>query len=250
MTFAISGGLGLAWLWAIGEIGVMRLPALAWAHGVGGLFGYHALFFAALAWAPPAEANLLNYMWPLLVVLLSSPLLGLRLTARHTLGVGIGLCGSILLLAHQTDFSWQASLGYLCAAGAATTWAVYSVTARRLRSVPTKAVVGFCAATAVLAAVAHTLFEPTVIPDRRALAAVLALGIGPAGGAFLLWDCGMKNGDPRLLGSLAYAVPVASTLILGVAGLAELSASTFAAALAVVLGGWVAATAEGGRKSA
>jgi len=61
----------------------LRISPLAWLHdGVGGLFGYHALFFAAMAHAPAAEANLLNYMWPLLIVLLSAPLLGLRLTFR------------------------------------------------------------------------------------------------------------------------------------------------------------------------
>src|SRR5580692_9735172 len=58
MTFAVPGGLGLAWLWRAGGLGALRLPAVAWLHGVGGLFGYHALFFAAMARAPAAEANL------------------------------------------------------------------------------------------------------------------------------------------------------------------------------------------------
>jgi drug/metabolite transporter (DMT)-like permease len=123
------------------------------------------------------------------------------------------------------------------------TWAFYSVLARRMRSVPTRAVVGYCAVSAVLAAVAHTLFETTVVPDWQALFAILALGVGPVGAAFLLWDFGMKRGDPRLLGVLAYATPVASTIILGLAGFAPLSLTTVAAALLVVTGGWIAATA-------
>jgi drug/metabolite transporter (DMT)-like permease len=248
MTFAVSGGVGLAWLGAVGELGALRLPPRAWAHGVGGLFGYHTLFFAALAWAPAAEANLLNYMWPLLVVLLSGALLGLRLSGRHLLGVGIGLCGCVLLLADRARFTPQATLGYLCAVGAAATWALYSVTARRMRGVPTKAVIGFCAATAVLASVAHLLLEATVVPDWRAAAAVLALGLGPVGGAFLLWDHGMKQGDPRLLGALAYAVPVASTVLLGLAGFAPLSLATLASVLLVVAGGALAATAGRARR--
>jgi drug/metabolite transporter (DMT)-like permease len=59
-----------------------------------------------------------------------------------------------------------------------------------------------------------------------------------------LWDFGMKRGDPRLLGALAYATPVASTIILGLAGFAPLSFTTVAAALLVVAGGWVAANAQ------
>jgi drug/metabolite transporter (DMT)-like permease len=240
MTFAVSGGLGLTWLWAMRRL---RVPPLAWLHGVGGLFGYHALFFAAMARAPAAEANLLNYTWPLLIVLLSAPLLGLRLTVRHLLGVITGLSGSFLLLAQGTSFTVGAVLGYVCAVGAALTWALYSVLARRMRTVPTEAVIGFCAVSSILAAGAHILFESTVVPDRETVFAVVALGLGPVGAAFLLWDIAMKRGDPRLLGSLAYATPVASTIILGLAGFAPLSLSTVAATLLVVAGGWIATSA-------
>jgi drug/metabolite transporter (DMT)-like permease len=222
---------------------MLRLSPLAWVHGVGGLFGYHALFFAAMALAPPAEANLLNYTWPLLIVLLSAPLLGLRLTARHVMGVLAGLSGSLLLLCQGADFKLDAVIGYICAIGAASTWALYSVFSRRMHAVPTTAVIGFCAASAILAAIAHALFETTVFPDWRALLAILALGVGPVGAAFLLWDFGMKQGDPRLLGALAYAIPVASTIILGLAGFASLSLVTIAAALLVTAGGVIAAGA-------
>lgn len=244
MAFAVSGSLGMAWLWAVRGLDALRVPPLAWVHGVGGLFGYHALFFAAMAHAPAAEANLLNYTWPLLIVLLSAPLLGLRLTVRHLLGVATGLLGSLLLLAQGTSFTAGALLGYLCAVGAAVTWALYSVLARRMRMVPTRAVIGYCAASAVLAAAAHLLFETTIVPGWQTLLPVLALGLGPVGVAFLLWDFGMKQSDPRLLGALAYATPVASTVILGLAGFAPLNVVTVAAALLVVTGGWIAASAQ------
>jgi drug/metabolite transporter (DMT)-like permease len=244
MAFAVSGGLGLVWLGASRGLATLRVSPLAWLHGVGGLFGYHALFFAAMALAPAAEANLLNYTWPLLIVLLSAPLLGLQLTARHVLGVLGGLGGSLLLLFQGADFRLDAVIGYICAVGAASTWALYSVLARRMHSVPTTAVIGFCAVSAVLAAIAHALFEKTVFPDWRAMLAILALGVGPVGAAFLLWDFGMKQGDPRLLGALAYAIPVASTIILGLAGFASLSWVTLAAALLVTAGGVIAASAQ------
>lgn len=243
MAFGVSGGLGLVWLWARGRLGVLRVPALGWVHGVGGLFGYHALFFAAMAHAPAAEANLINYTWPLLIVLLSAPVLGLRLTPRHLIGVAIGLCGSLLLLVRGTSFTGDALFGYCCAGGAAVAWALYSVLARRMQAVATEAVIGFCAASAVLAALAHLVFEVSVMPDRWALVATVGLGIGPVGVAFLLWDFGMKRGDPRLLGALAYGTPVASTIVLGIAGFAVLSALTCVAVLLVVTGGWVAAGA-------
>jgi drug/metabolite transporter (DMT)-like permease len=244
MSFCVAGGLGLAVLATRGRLGVLRQPPIVWLHGVGGLFGYHALYFAALAYAPAVEANLLNYTWPLLIVLLSAPILGLRLGPRRLAGVGLGFLGSLVLLGGGARFPAEAWFGFVCAAGCALTWSTYSVTAKRLAAVPTEAVAGFCAASAALAAAAHVAFEPSVMPDARQGLAALVLGLGPVGAAFFLWDFGMKRGDPRLLGTLAYAVPVASTLLLIAAGNGSLSWNVAAALLLVTGGGWLAATAR------
>jgi drug/metabolite transporter (DMT)-like permease len=245
MAFAVGGALALGVVAARGRLGALRQGPLAWAHGVGGLFGYHALYFAALALAPAVEANLLNYLWPLLIVLLSAPILGLRLGARRLAGVGLGFAGCALLVGAGASFPAGAALGFACAVGCAVVWAVYSVTSKRMAAVPTDALAGFCIATALLAGAAHLAFETTVMPDARQWLAVLLLGAGPLGAAFFLWDAGMKRGDPRLLGTLAYAVPVASTLLLVAAGEGGLDWRVAVAAALVAGGGLLAATARG-----
>ena len=77
MTFLIGGLVGVAG-WIAGPLGLQALAQtpVVWVLGVGGLFGYHALYFASLRLAPPAEAGLVNYLWPLLIVLFSSFLPG------------------------------------------------------------------------------------------------------------------------------------------------------------------------------
>ena len=240
MAFAVSSGLGLALLAVRGELGVLRQRPVVWLHGVAGLFGFHAFYFAALAWAPPAEANLINYLWPLLIVLFSAALPGMALTRWHLAGVGCGVAGCAVLLGGGAGLTAGALPGYLMALGSAVTWAVYSVLARRLAAVPTGAVAGFCAGTAVLAAISHFAFEVTVVPDAAVLATVLVLGIGPVGAAFFLWDLGMKRGDPRLLGTLAYATPVVSTVLLAVGGYGDLTPAVAVAAGLVALGGVLA----------
>ena len=245
LSFLVSAVLGLSVVAARGELGALRQPPLAWLHGVGGLFGYHALYFAALGLAPVAEANLLNYTWPLLIVLFSALLLGMRLTRLHAAGMVLGLAGCSLVLGGSVRFGTEGPvlIGYAFAASAGAVWALYSVLSRRFHGVPTGAVAGFCAATAVLAAMAHLLFEATVIPDGQTMLAVVLMGIGPVGAAFFLWDIGMKQGDPRLLGTLAYATPIASTLLLCLAGYAPLTLPLLAAAGLVTAGGVLAAKA-------
>jgi drug/metabolite transporter (DMT)-like permease len=244
LAFAVGGALALAVVAARGRLAALRQGPLAWAHGVGGLFGYHALYFAALALAPAVEANLLNYLWPLLIVLLSAPVLGLRLGARRLAGVGLGFAGCALLVGAGAAFPAEALWGFACAVGCAVVWAVYSVTSRRMAAVPTEALAGFCLATAALAGGASLAFEQPVLPDARQWLAVALLGAGPLGAAFFLWDAGMKRGDPRLLGTLAYAVPVASTLLLVAGGEGALDWRVAAAAALVAGGGLLAATAR------
>ncbi len=243
MSFAVAALLGMAILAARGRLADLRQAPLAWAHGVGGLFGFHALYFTALAFAPAAQANLINYTWPLLIVLLSALLLGLRLTVWQVLGAALGGAGCVLLLGGGAGLSAAALPGYLAAAASAVTWATYSVLSRRFAAVPTGALAGFCAGSAALAALGHLLLERSVMPDTRAALAVLAMGLGPVGGAFFLWDVGMKRGDQILLGTLAYATPVASTLLLCAGGFATFSPTLLASAVLVAAGGLTAARA-------
>jgi drug/metabolite transporter (DMT)-like permease len=245
LGFAVGGVVGILVVAARGRLSALRQGWLPWLHGVGGLFGYHALYFLALHLAPAVEANLLNYLWPLLIVLLSAPLRGLPLGPRRLLGVALGFSGCALLVGSGASFPPEALPGFWAAAGCALVWAVYSVTAgtSRLSAVPTEAVAGFCLATAALASLAHLAFEVPVAPDARQWIAVLLLGLGPVGAAFYLWDLGMKRGDPRLLGTLAYAIPVASTLLLIMAGEGAFTWRVAAATLLVAGGGFLAARA-------
>ncbi|MBR1089975.1 EamA family transporter [Bradyrhizobium manausense] len=244
MTFAIGGLVGLlTWIGRGDAAKSLRQPLVVWAVGVGGLFGYHALYFLALRFAPPAEAGLLNYMWPLLIVLFSSFLPGERLAVHHVIGAVLGLVGTVLLFAgNTTGFAPGAVPGLIAAFIAAFVWAAYSVLSRRLKAVPTDAVAGFCLATSVLAALMHGLLETTVWPETALQwLAVVGLGIGPVGAAFYAWDIGMKRGDIRVLGAASYATPLLSTAFLIAAGFAKASANIAIAAILIAGGGLIAA---------
>jgi drug/metabolite transporter (DMT)-like permease len=249
LAFAVSGGLGLITAAARGRLAAFRQPWPVWLVGVGGLFGYHALYFAALSRAPPAEASLINYLWPLLIVLMSALVPGERLRARHVVGAALGFAGAAALFVGKIAdglslgaLDPRVASGYALALACAFVWSSYSVLSRRLKAAPTEAVAGFCLATAALAALCHFAFEATVAPAGLApWAAIVGLGLGPVGLAFYLWDYGVKHGDLRLLGVAAYAAPALSTLILVAAGFAPATAS-LGFACALIVGGAVVAT--------
>jgi drug/metabolite transporter (DMT)-like permease len=243
MTFAVGGAIGAVWVARSGTWGALRQPPKVWLLGVSGLFGYHALYFVALRLAPPAEAGLLNYFWPLLIVLFSGLLPGEHLRWHSIAGALLGLAGTIILflgkgIAPALDYV----AGYSAAFCAAFVWAGYSVLSRRFVGVPTAAVAGFCLVTALLAALCHIAFETTLWPRTTSeWFAVAALGIGPVGAAFYVWDIGVKRGDIRLLGVASYAAPILSTFFLVLAGFAEASVTLWFAALLIAGGGLLAA---------
>lgn len=249
MSFAIATAfVGLKWIVRRDNVGAyMRQPVGAWLLGTLGLFGYHFFYFMALKNAPPVEAGLIAYMWPLLIVVGSALLPGERLRWWHVAGAIAGLIGAALLITGGrglSGFKSEFSLGYAMAVLCALTWSTYSITNRRFARVPTDTVGGFCAATAVLATLCHMAFEQTVWPaDAVEWLGVIGLGLGPVGAAFFTWDYGTKHGDIQVLGALSYAAPLISTILLIIFGKGE--ATWFVAAGCIlIVGGALLASKE------
>lgn len=201
---------------------LIKIPLKVYIFGVLGLFGYHFFYFLAIKNAPAVEANLINYLWPLLIVVFSSFLPNERLRWFHILGTLLALFGAFLLVSKggSLEFESKYTFGYISAVLAALIWSSYSVISKTFKHIPTYAVTGFCIVTAIFSFTAHLVFETTVIPSYSQLFASIMLGLGPVGGAFYLWDFAVKNGDIKILGSLSYLAPLLSTIILVLMGVA------------------------------
>jgi drug/metabolite transporter (DMT)-like permease len=245
VTFGIGGLAGVA-LWTLRPkaMKALRQPWPVWLLGVGGLFGYHFFYFTSLRNAPPVEAGLINYFWPLLIVLFSAMLPGERLRWHHIAGTLLALAGAALIVTGGQGFSFKAeyALGYGAALIGSLTWSSYSVLSRRYAVVPSDAITGFCLVTAVLAGLCHLALETTVWPaDLWQWAAIVALGLGPVGLAFYVWDIGVKHGDIQVLGAASYAAPLLSTAILISSGYAAYSHNVLIACLLITAGAVLAA---------
>lgn len=238
MSFAVAFGASLLWLARRGRAGLAawRQPWPVWAVGFGGIFVYHALYFYALKAAPAAQASLIAYLWPLLIVLLSG---GGRPPLRALAGAALGLAGTAFMLWQQPGSAavgagaWP---GYAAALGCALVWSGYSVANRCFADVPSGVVGGICGLVAVAGLAGHLAFETTVRPDATQALATVALGLGPVGLAFFAWDHATKHGRLATLGALSYLTPLASTLLLIALGRAEAGLHLLVPALLIVAG--------------
>ncbi|MDE1993889.1 MAG: EamA family transporter [Rhizobiaceae bacterium] len=244
MSFALGSLPGLLVL-AVKPARVAHLhqPLRVWITGIAGLFGYHFFYFTALRNAPPVEAGLIAYLWPLFIVIGSALLPGERLRWYHIAGALMGLAGTGLIIGQKGfNFDSAYALGYGAAFVCAFIWSGYSLLTRRFEAVSTDVVTIFCLATSILSFFCHLGLEQTVWPEAPSQwIAAIALGILPLGVGFYAWDFGVKNGDIQILGAASYAAPLLSTLILMLFGFAVPSWGIALACLLITGGAVLAA---------
>lgn len=237
--------------------GIGGLPALFYGRrafppwrvlvlGVAGFYGYHFFLFSAFKLAPPVEANLINYLWPMLMVLLA-PLFfrEAHLKRGHFIGAGFAFAGVVLLISgRDLQFTSRNWWGFALALMAALTWPLYSLLKKKAPQVEVITTAGVCLVAAVLSALTHLLVEPRVIPTAQEGWLLLWLGLGPFGAAFFLWDVAVKRGDPRVIGALSYLTPVLSTFLLVFVAGVSAGPLTWAAMLLMSVGSLVGAWAS------
>ena len=245
LCFGFSGTVALIWLIASGKTKLLRQPLGVWAFGTIGLFGFHFFYFTAIRNAPPVEANLINYTWPLLIVLFSALLPGETLRLHHIVGTVLGLAGAVLLITggEGIAFSGGSMLGYAAAVTSSLFWSSYSVLSRRLGAVPTEAVAGFLPDDgAPVRSVPSSRWRKRSGPPRRW-----------NGRRSWRWQP-FRSGWPsspgisvssvvisRCSGAAAYSAPLLSTLLLIAFGFGALTWSVGIACVAITLGAVIAA---------
>lgn len=242
-----------------GSFAFLRQPWHYYAVVIGLIFLNNAAFILGLRMAPIVAASLINYLWPIMIVMLSVPMLGRPLRWWHFLGAVMGFGGCIWLMTGGSMASAELLLtadhwpGYAWAFTAALSWSVYSLVLRRAYpDVPTQTLGGVFAGVAVLCALTlpvGLMFEGSFntawrMPELAEMLAIAMIGAGTLGGAYACWDYGAKKGDVRVMGAASYLTPLLSTLMLALIGDVDVSGTAWLACLLIVAGAFVGSARE------
>lgn len=213
------------------------VPALAFALGVSG----SAVFFLlATRYIPAAEANLITYLWPVMVVAFGAMLRIFHLRLRHVVGISLGFAGAAILMGGASLSLSSAGIGLALLGG--VSWALYCVFRLKWKGTTGPLLARGFGMSAVLCAALHLVFEPSIIPRIAGAAAAMVIGIVPAAFANLAWDKGFRRGDSQLLAVMAYATPLCSALLLIALGLESLRWSLLVGAILILIAGLLSHT--------
>ena len=244
-TLALSSLFAFLFLFAVNYRGGSlknlsgeKIFTAAWL-GFLGLFLYSAFFYYGLSRMTSQEACVLNYLWPLMIVLFSCPILGEKLTRRKLLAVGMSFAGVVLVMLGgiEENISAEKILGALSCVIAAACYGLFSVLNKKIRLDQKLAMMIIWATTAACAFVSGYFFEQWLLPSFGQIFGLLWLGVVINAIAYLTWALALeKTSDTARTANLAYLVPILAIFISTFAFGEELSLAVIPA-LVLILGG-------------
>ncbi|KTD14301.1 EamA family transporter [Legionella israelensis] len=216
----------------------LKQPWLLWLIGFLGIYGNDLLYLAAFKHAPAAQADLINYLWPVIVILFTGLLPDEKLSLRHIIAASMGFAGVFVLInKNGQGFDSQYLFGYILAFLDAIVWSVYTLVARRYGKSPVEMIGMYCGVGALCSLIIHFYFEPHYLPTGSQWIILIMMGMTTQCLAYFFWDFGIKRGDFKLLSILSYGNPILSIGFLIFFGMAEPTIELIIACLLVTAGG-------------
>ena len=216
-----------------------RQPLSAYMLVLAGVCGNNIIMLFAFRNGPAFGVNILNYLWPLFIVLFAFYFDRGKTKPHQIIGVLCGFCGMIIIFLPQLFEQDLASfhLGYVLAVIGAIIWALYSTKAKDY-NYPAEFLAPVMLIFAVTSAVFHFIFEQTIWPTTQVWLVVIISGLTRF--SYVLWDYGVRNGNAVMLSSLAYFTPLLSTLLFLAFGFLPATGNIAFAAMLIILGALIA----------
>jgi drug/metabolite transporter (DMT)-like permease len=182
--------------------------------GALGVFAYSTLLFGALQRSTAQEAFIINYTWPLWMVILAMPLLKERFNTRKAIALLAGFAG-VYLVATQGGFLMPRTenlYGNLLALAAAFCYGLFSVLGKRHDDDKTTSMLIYFTTTLILSFAAVLTFSniPTLNPAQWA--GLLWLGVFATALPFISWFLALKHGDVSAMSSVVFLTPFMSLI--------------------------------------
>ncbi len=208
--------------------------------GATGLFPYTTLYYLAFALAPAAagNSNIINYLWPIWIVILAIPILKEGLGWKKILGIALSFAGVYLILTggQWIRFRLEHLPAYLSAAAGAFFWGLFSVQNKRYRFEALTAMFVYSVAAFLCFTAVALLASPLVWPTTRSWLLLFLLGGIVNGFSYLFWILALRAGDTAKIANLVYLTPFLALIYLAVFRGVSIKATQLVALIFILAG--------------
>lgn len=180
-------------------------------------FLYYVVLFKAYSLLPAQEAQPLNYTWPIMLVLLSIPLLQQKIKLKGIFAIIISFIGVFIISTQGNilSFRFTSMIGALLALGSAVIWAlfwIYNIKDKRdeIAKLFLNFVFGF-----IYILIATIFFSKIIFPDVPGLLGVTYVGLFEMGITFVIWSKSLKLSETTAkVSNFIYLVPFLSLIVI------------------------------------
>lgn len=181
-------------------------------------FAYYFILFRAYELLPAQVAQPLNFIWPLVLVILSVPLLGEKLSLKGLLALIVSFIGVIIISSegNLSSFQIKSPLGVVLALTSSVIWALYWILNLRKSLVDSivRLFFNFLFAT-MFSFIAGTFFDQFWNINPMGIYGSIYVGSFEMGITFVLWLKALSLAESKAkLNNIIYLVPFVSLVFI------------------------------------
>ncbi|HUS71862.1 MAG TPA: DMT family transporter [Sedimentisphaerales bacterium] len=202
-------------------------------------FLYYTILLKAYSLLKAQEAVTLNFIWPIMLVLLSMPILHQRIKPKSIIAIVISFIG-VFVIATEGDilgFRFTNTTGVLLASSSSVIWAlfwIYNVKDKCDEAV--RLFLNFIFGTIFIFA-AMLLFAKVKIPNRNGILGAIYVGLFELGITFLIWLKALRLSKTTAhVANLIYLVPFFALVVISFVVGEEILLSTVTGLVLIVAG--------------
>ncbi|RLA75450.1 MAG: EamA/RhaT family transporter [Epsilonproteobacteria bacterium] len=181
-----------------------------------GTYIYYLLLYFGYKYAVGLEVLVVQYLWPVLIVVFGAVVLKERLTYRKIVAVSLGFVAVVAVVTKGDISSIDISntkVLILVFVGASA-FALFSVLSKRITLEPIGAITGYFLVATVSSWVSMMIFSDVRLPQTADIAPIVINGVFLNGISYLFWIKALKLKDASYIAPYIYATPVLSAFLL------------------------------------
>lgn len=212
-----------------------------------GLFLYSALYYFGLTQLSSQEACILNYLWPIMLVIFSSIILKEKMTAIKLIAMLCSFAGIIILSTGSSSISGKnVWAGIASCIIAAACYGLFSVLNKKADYDQNIAMMIIWLTTAICSAITGLFTEKWVPIKPTQWLGIIWLGVVIDAVAYLMWALALKGAkNTAKIANLAYLTPFLSLIVSAIVLDEKISLRSFVALIFIVGGIIVQSFCEG-----